>query len=421
MKAKLTKMMVDSIKPAEKVQLYWDKSLKGFGVRVTPAGRKTFVVQYRTGGRGSPSRRLSIGKYGILTVDQAKKEALIILAQVATGHDPHASKQAEKQAITMDELCDDYLKHGCTMKKESTIATDKGRIETHIKPLLGKRKVKDLTSNDVRRFMKNVAEGMTARKQKTKKHGISKVTGGKGTATRTVGLLGGILSYAVSEGCRSDNPVHGVKRYKDRKNERYLSIEEIANLGSVLSDLDKEGKEYPYAIAAIRLLLLTGCRKSEILKLTWAEVDYQFGCLRLKDSKTGQKIVPVGAPVLVILNELPRIEKSPYVLPAQRGDGHYIGLPKVWHRIRERAGLDGVRLHDLRHSFASVGAGAGLGLPIVGKLLGHSDPKTTNRYAHIADDPLKAAADRVAGTIAGQLEGKKTPILPIRARGASNE
>ncbi len=404
MKARITKRTVDAAKAGERDAFIWDAELKGFGLKVTPAGNRIYIVQYRTGGRGSPTRRFTIGKHGApWTPDKARTEAKRILGGVAEGKDPQTLKATEKAAMTVKELCKLYLAEGCETKKASTIATDEGRIERHIKPLLGRKRVKDLTSNDIRRFMADVAKGKTAAMVKTGEHGLARITGGKGTATRTVGLLGGILSFAIAEGVRSDNPARGVKRYPDKKGERFLSVAEMAKLGD---ELNKSEKTEPLAVPAIRLLILTGCRKTEILSLKWSEVDFELGCLRLADSKTGQKIVMLGAPALQVFANLSRQEGSDYVFPAMKGDGHYVGLPKAWLRIRKKAGFEDVRIHDLRHSFASVGANAGMGLQIIGKLLGHADPKTTARYAHIADDPVKAAADRISGSIAAAMEGK---------------
>ncbi|MEZ5758912.1 MAG: tyrosine-type recombinase/integrase [Emcibacteraceae bacterium] len=410
MGSKITKNGIDKLKPEDKDKFIWDGELKGFGLKITPAGNKVFIVQYRPGGRGNPTKRYTIGKYGPLSVEEARKEAKGVLGKVAKGSDPQAQKQLEKKANTISELCNDYLKYGCATKKPSTIATDIGRIERHIKPLLGRKKVKDLNSADVRKFLHDIARGKTAKNIKTKKHGLARVAGGEGTATRTVGLLGGIMSFAVDEGIRNDNPVKGVKRYPDKKKERFLSPEEISRLGEALIEAENMG-EYPPALDAIRLLLLTGCRKMEILSLTWEEVDFDFGCLRLKGSKTGQKIVPLGKPALQLLDQIVPINGNQHVFPSYSNEGYFVGLPRVWLRIRKNAKLNDVRLHDLRHSFASVGAGAGLGLPIVGKLLGHSDPKTTARYAHIADDPARAAADRISGAIAGSLKGKKAKVI----------
>lgn len=447
---KITKSTVDSAKPGERVWFVWDTELKGFGLKVTPAGNKIYVAQYRNGGRGTPTRRFTLGKHGTLTPEKARKAAQGILGNVANGQDPQAVKSAERAAITVSELCDVYLAEGCATKKASTLATDKGRIERHIKPLLGRKRVKDLTPNDIRRFLSDIAKGKTAIDEKTGLRGRARVTGGKGTANRTVGLIGGILAFAIAEGVRTDNPARGVKRYPERRGERFLSPEELARLGEVLNKAETAAQELatleaqrPYmettkeranlrkriaetsrraesetAITAVRLLILSGCRKTEILSLKWSEVDFECGCLRLSDSKTGQKNVTLGAPALQLLADLPRQDGSPYVLPAMKGKGHFIGLPKAWARMRTRAGLEGVRLHDLRHSFASVGVGAGMGLQMVGKLLGHSNPSTTARYAHIANDPAKAAADRIAHTIAKAMcGGAEGEVLKFEKRG----
>ena len=413
MKAKITKKVIDAATPNTSDSFIWDTELIGFGLKVTPAGSRIYIVQYRAGGGSSPTKRFTIGKHGMpWTPEKARAKAKSIIGDVADGNDPQTAKATERAAMTVNELCTLYLSDGCETKKSSTIATDKGRITRHIKPLIGRKRVKDLTSNDIRRFMSDIAKGKTAATVKTGAHGLARVTGGKGTATRTVGLLGGIMSFAVSEGIRADNPVLGVKRYTDKKGERYLSPTELSRLGETLGSVEKTA---PLAVLAIRLLILTGCRKSEILSLKWSEVDFEIGCLRLDDSKTGQKIVMLGAPPLQLLANQPKQENSEYIFPAMKGKGHYVGLPKAWERIRKLAELDGVRLHDLRHSFASVGAGAGMGLQMVGKLLGHSDPKTTARYSHIADNPIKEAADRISGTIASIMDGnEKSTVVMLK-------
>jgi integrase len=417
MQGKITKRKVDAAKSGARDIFIWDTETKGFGLKVTPAGNKIYIFQYRVPGKKAPER-VTIGKHGDpWTAEQARAEAEKYRGGVKRGVFPAAIKNTEKAEKTVAELCDLYLAEGCETKKPSTVATDRGRIERHIKPLLGRRRVKDIGQADVRRFLKDVAAGKTSVDEKTGKHGRARVTGGKGTASRTVGLLGGIFSFAVSESMRADNPVRGVKRYADKKGERHLSPDEMATLGEALSNAEAEG-DNATAIAAIRLLILTGCRKSEILTLQWDHIDFERAFLRLPDSKTGAKIVPLGAPALELLASLPRIDGNPYVIPGEIEGQHLIGIPRVWERIRKRAKLDDVRLHDLRHSFASVGASAGMGLPIVGKLLGHRDPKTTARYAHIADDPAKAAADRIAGTIAAALDGKGGKVVPLKERGA---
>jgi integrase len=416
MKRKITKTVVDGARLGEARYTIWDTELRGFGLRVNRDGSKTYVLKFVFHGR---QRWHSIARHGAKTPEEARKEARRLLGLVAGGFDPAKAKADERAAETVAELCDKYLAVSCAAKKPSTIATDRGRIERHIKPLLGKKRVKDLTPNDVKRFMKAVADGKSAVDEKTGPRGRARVTGGRGTATRTVGLLGGILTFAMGEGVRSDNPVRGVKRFPDKEGTRRLSIGELTWLGETLVKAEAEG-ENPVALTAVRLLTLSGCRKSEILSLRWDEVDFDQGCLRLSDSKTGHKIVPLGAPALELLASIPRIEDNQYVLPGKIGGQHFVGLPKVWERIRARAKLDGVRLHDLRHSFASIGTEAGMGLPIIGKLLGHRDPKTTARYSHIAHDPAKVAADRIAGTIAAAMKGvvEDAGVVELRKRGA---
>ena len=408
MTQKITKRVVDATEAAEKPFFLWDSEVKGFGLKVNPSGKRVYVLQYRILGRGT-ARRFTIGIHGSpWTPETARKEAVVLLGEIEKGHDPASQKAELKNRKTVSELCDQYLEEGCATKKASTLATDKGRIERHIKPLLGKQFIEDVTPNDVRRFMNDIASGKTAADVKTGKFGRARVTGGKGTAARTVGLLGGIFSFAFDEGLVESNPVRGVKRFTDKKAERFLSPAEIAQLGDILAEVEDNHTEHPFAVAVIRLLILTGCRKSEILALKWSEIDFERSCLRLEESKTGSKTVTIGAAALEILANLPRSQTSPYVFPALRGGGHYVGVPKAWTRIKKRAGLEDVRLHDLRHSFVSVGVSAGMGLPLIGRLVGHKDAATTSRYAHLADDPAKTAADRISSTIAASLIHNRT-------------
>lgn len=305
----------------------------------------------------------------------------------------------------MAELCEQYLLHGCGTKKASTLATDRGRIERHIKPLMGRRKVQEVTRADVKKFLQDIARGKTAADIKTGKRGRAIVRGGQGTATRTVGLLGGIFGYAVDCGMIDVSPVIGVKRFADKKGNRYLSQQEFVALGEALRKAEFDG-ENPSALAILKLLVFTGARKGEIETLKWSEVDFASGYLKLADSKTGQKAVPLNAGALKILNDQERLFGNEYVFPAYRGERYYEGTPKVWKRLRAVAELDDVRLHDLRHSFASMAVSGGASLPIIGALLGHAHSATTQRYAHLSDDPLRAASDSVGSQIAVSLYGK---------------
>ncbi|MEP3225637.1 MAG: tyrosine-type recombinase/integrase [Parasphingorhabdus sp.] len=329
--------------------------------------------------------------------------------------------------MTIAQLCDEYLEDGCEHKKASTIATDRGRIARHIKPLLGRKRVGQVKRGDIEKFLRDVAKGKTATDEKTRKFGRSIVTGGKGTATRTVRLLGGIFSYAVDRGYIETNPRLGVKVYADKKGERFLSNAELRKLGETLREAETDGLPWqfneganakhrpaklenqrevisPYAIAGIRLLLLTGCRLGEILNLKWSDVDFERGFLNLQDSKTGAKQVILGAPALKVLAELPR--SAEYVIAGAKPNKPRSDLKRPWQRIKTAAGLVDLRVHDLRHSYASIGAAAGMGLGIVGKLLGHASPSTTARYSHFADDPLRRASDTISTSIDAALKGK---------------
>ncbi len=408
---KLTKAAIDAAAPREEDYFLWDSELKGFGVKIAKGGRKSYVCKYRVGsGRATPTRRMTIGAHGSpWTIDQARTEARKLLGRAVNGEDPAKEKQDEKKQITVTQLCDLYLENGVGTKKPSTITTDRGRIERHIKPMLGRKKVRDVTRADIKRFLQDVANGKTSIDQKTGLRGRAIVTGGRGTATRTVGLLGGIFSYALDSGLIETNPVHGVKRFADKKGQRYLSQQELAALGQSLA----KGNEYglnPQALAILKLLVFTGARKGEIESLRWDAVDIQGGYLRLADSKTGQKAIPLNAGALEILSEVPGLNSSPFVFPAYRGEGHYEGTPKVWSIIRNMAGLGDVRLHDLRHSFASIAVSGGASLPIIGALLGHTDSATTQRYAHLHDDPLKAASEAVGRIIASALSSASDQV-----------
>ena len=420
---KLTKTIVDALESRTSDYVEWCGVLKGFGCRVRPSGSKTFIVQYRIGGRNSPVRKVTIGSHGKLTVEQAREAASKVLAKAELGEDVAHARAKQRAEMTVAQLCDEYLLEGCDAKKASTLATDKGRIERHIKPLLGRKRIGEVTRANIEQFLRDVAKGKTAADFKNDAGNRVVVTGGTGTATRTVRLLGGILSYAVARGYIETSPRIGVKLYKDGKGERFLSGDELRRLGEALREAETIGLPWqetegpnakhrpkredprepvaPSAIAAIRLLLLTGCRAGEILNLEWQQVDFERGFLNLSDSKTGAKKVMLGAPALEVLANLPRVGR--YVIPGAVPNKPRSDLKRPWARVTAHAGLSGVRLHDLRHSFASVGAASGMGLPIVGKLLGHASTATTARYAHLADDPLRRASDSIAGTIAAAL------------------
>lgn len=435
---KLTKRAVDAVRPDGKRSLWFDAELKGFGLKVEPSGVMTWIVEYRpgAGGRGTAKRRVTLGKLGALTPDEARGLAKNVLAKVHAGEDPAALKAEAKAARTIADLCDEYLKEAekgnvisrrGAPKKASTLVTDRGRIERHIKPLLGKKLVRDVTRADIERFLRDVANGKTATDVKTKKHGRAIVTGGKGTATRTVRLLGGIFSYATQLGVRPDNPTHGVAKYADKQGARFLTTAELERLGAALREAETVGLPWntkadtpgakhlpkametrrsilsPHATAAIRLLILTGCRLREILDLKWKYVDMERGLLHLPDSKSGAKTVVLAAPALEVLASVPVMQDCPYVIAGENLNSPRSDLKRPWDLVIRGAKLEDVRLHDLRHTYASHGAAAGMGLTIVGRLLGHADVKTTNRYSHFDADPLRRAANAVGSTLSAAL------------------
>ena len=400
MTQKLTKRVVDAAHPSEKDRFLWDSELKGFGLKVTPKGRKTYLVQYRF--KAGSTKRFTIGPHGSpWTPDLARQEAIRVLADVAKGVDPAAEKARAKADMTVAALCDRYLVEATRSKKPRTVKMDKGRIEGHVKPLLGRKLVSAVTKLDLEKFMLDVAAGKTAKHEETSEKGYRTARGGQGTANRTLGMLGSVFEFAIDLGLRRDNPVRGVKKFKEKKLNRFLSNDELARLGEALRQAEAEGVN-SFAIAAIRLLLLTGCRKNEILSLRWSEVDIGQGFLHLEDSKTGARSVPIGAPARALLSELPRIEGNPHVICGEGGK-HFVALQKVWSAIRAKAELDDVRLHDLRHSFASMGARSGESLLVIGKVLGHSTTNATGRYAHLSDDPVRSAADATSAKLASFL------------------
>jgi integrase len=415
---KLTKRVLDAVKPKPKDLFLWDDELPGFGLRVKPSGVRSFIVQYRNS--SGISRRMTIGKYGVLTPDEGRKLAKQALAEVVGGGDPVDQRAQARNAMTMRQLCRAYLDatdNGLILgkrkrsKKASTLATDRGRIERHILPLLGGRRVRDLRAPDIVRFMRDVTAGKTAADVKTGFRGRAIVEGGAGTASRTVGLLGGILSFAVSEGIIAVNPVRGVRRPADNRREIRLTADQYRALGNVLAEAEAEG-ENSSAILAIWLLALTGARRGEIERLEWDEVDLDGRCLRLTDSKEGKSIRPLGAEAVKLLAKLSK--NGRYVLPGNAPDKSFVGLPKAWRRIVGKAQVPGLTPHGLRHAFASVADDMGFTEPTIAAMLGHGIHSTTGRYVHHLDSALLAAADRVAGKIAAMM-GTSGKIVPLRA------
>ena len=340
---KITNRSVAAFAPENKDAYLWDDELSGFALKATAAGTRTFLVQYRLGGRKGRTRRVTIGKLGSpwretyfdpagneqtrtvsLTPDTARREAKRILGEVAAGRDPAETKARTQADVTVAELCDVYLAEGVATKKASTVAMDRSRIESHVKPLLGRFRVSEVRRQHVERFLADVTAGKTARDKKLGHRRRSIVRGGKGVASRTLGMLGAIFEFSIGRGLRADNPVKGIRRFSDKKVERLLTSEELARLGQVLEEAEANNTVDPSAVNCVRLLALTGLRKHEALSLEWRQVDFGHGFLRLDDSKTGARIVPLGAPALALLDSLPRQEGNAFVFPGRKRGHHFV-------------------------------------------------------------------------------------------------
>ena len=404
---KLTKRFIDGLKPGDLDQVFWDSDVRRFGVRVLPSGIKTYVLQYRNAqGR---TRKLAFGRVGELTPEEARTKALKLRAAVKDGADPSAERHAKRQDITISDLVDAYLKNGPAAKpakKASSWKTDASNLRRHVVPLLGRRHLATLTRVDVQKFQRDVTDGKTKADVRTgKPRGRAIVEGGPGTAARTTATLGAMLAWAVEQGYRRDNPAMGVPLNKLQARERFLTGEELGRLGDALRQSEHEAANVK-ALSILRLLVLTGARKREIESLKWEYVDAERGVARLPESKTGAKTIPLAAPALEILSTIKRQEGCPWVFPAERGEGHFLGVPKVWRQVAKLAKLPGVRIHDLRHGFASVAVAAGASLYLVGKVLGHTQASTTSRYAHLQVDPILAVAEQSARRIADAMAPK---------------
>ena len=405
-KVKLTKRVVDAAQVTEKRYVIWDSDVKGFGLRVAPSGRKTYALKTRVRGE---QRWMDIGVHGSpWTAETARERAKELLREVASGGDPAADKKAAKAMPAMAELCDLYLAEGVAHKKASTVHADRGRIEHHIKPRLGKKKVDEITKADCERLFITVRDIKTPIvKEGAKKQGRIIVKGGEGVAKQCVMLLSTLMTFAVDRGYRADNPAKGVKKPKGKTMQRFLSEAEIASLGDALAH-EVQATDDPYPAAAIKLLAFTGCRRGEIERLEWRHVDIERRQLRLPDSKTGSKTIYLNAPALALLEQLAGFAgENPFVVAGRLPGKPFNGMGKVWDRVRKRAGLVDVRMHDLRHSFASVGVGGNLGLPVIGALLGHRNTVTTQKYAHLADHPVRAANEAIGAKIATAMSGAK--------------
>lgn len=425
---KLTKKVVDQADLSRGRHYLWDSELKGFGVQVEPTGTKTYIVRYRPKGlgRSGPRRFFKIGRHGDLTADQARNEAKTVLAEVARGLDPAATfalkrtaHENRKNALTFAQLCSWFLDgHAKALRKARTAKNYEILVRLHIESALGSIPANEVSRTAVAALHLSMCENPA-------------------NANRTLALISSIFSFAAKRELVPDgfNPARGVEKYKEVSCDRYLTTEELQRLGSTLIEAETIGIPWvidetnpkskhvpkswktqrevadPGAVAAIWLLLFTGARVREILDLKWEHVDLERGLLFLPDSKTGKKTIVINGTTACVLNELketsPPGTRSDFVIPGQIVNQPRADLNRPWRAIRRRAGLDGVRLHDLRHTFASIGAGASIGLPVVGRLLGHSQPQTTARYAHLDADPSRRAADIIGDHLANALGSRQ--------------
>lgn len=377
---RLTKQAIRELQAEEREIVVWDDALPGFGLRVKPSGVKTYILQYRN--RHGSSKRLSLGKVGELTLDQARKEAARLKGSVSLGNDPARVRAEERRGDTVRDLATRYMVEHCEGRcKPSTMAAHQWLLDKFILPRFGARKVKELAAVDIAAFHQHLRETPY-------------------NANRCLGLLKAMLNKAEEWGeiPPKSNPASLVKPFRERKRQRFLSREEFRTLFDTLEHCERLGIIGRYQAAAVRLLALTGCRLNEILTLRWDSVDVHNRRLLLERHKTdakGAKAIPLNGAALALLEKLERSPGNPYVIIGKEPGNHLVNLQKPWRRLREEAGLPELRLHDLRHSFASAAASAGVPLQVIGALLGHSSVQATARYAHLANDPVAQASEAV--------------------------
>jgi integrase len=421
LRGKITKRSVEAVQPvAGKDVLLFDTEITGFAAKVTSEGSRIYLLQYEHAGR---KRRYRIGRHGELTAEQARDRARRLRLQIADGIDPFAERARDRAIPNVSALGERYMtEHAAIHKRASSAAEDRRNFDNHIVPLLGHLRTSAVTSEDVARMVRGIAAGDTARDEKTE-HGRRIVRGGKIAANRARALLSTMMNMAQSWGYRprGSNPCPGARRFAEERRQRFLTGDELARLGQALAAAERDGAESPAAITALRLLLFTGCRLSEVRTLKWSYVDLDRAMLNLPTSKTGAKPVFLSAPALQALAALDRPEGGAdgYVFPASRrrrlgdtaadtagGMRPIEDLHGPWQRIRLSAGMPELRMHDLRHTFASMGAAGGLSLQLIGGLLGHASVRTTQRYAHLVDAAQRDGVERIGADLARAVDGK---------------
>jgi len=377
---RLTKRAVDALAVEEKDAVFWDRELAGFGVRVYPTGRKVYVVQSR--GPGGPKRK-ALGRHGEISCEEARKSAAALIDGIKRGEVPAPDAQ-----LTVAELAERFMRvHVSAHCKPATAASYGSTLEKHVVPSLGGKGIGEVTGGDVMAVHHRMRETPMA-------------------ADIAVDVLSRMYVLAEAWGLATpgNNPCRAVRRYRRRPRERFLTPDEFRRLGRAMREVEAEGSARPETLLALRLLMLTGCRKSEILELRWDDVDLTAGELRLQDAKSGPRMVHLTAPALLVLGQVPRTPGEARVFPGREGRSHKPYFDLLWRRVRARAGLEDVRVHDLRHSYASRALALGEGLPTIAKLLGHAGISTTSRYAHLMREAEKTAAARVGESIGAHLE-----------------
>ena len=382
--AKLNKRQIQALEVQNKDYFVWDAELPGFGIRVFPTGRKQFVLQFRF---GKTSRRMSLGRFGALTPDQARGLALEALVKIRQDIDPQLQKREKRTALTVRELAQRFDdEHIEVHLKSSTAKEYRRNLKLFILPAIGHLRIVDVTRADIAKYHHDWRHRPYQ-------------------ANRNIEIISKMFNLAELWGLRPDgtNPRKHIKKYPEKKRERYFSESEMQAIGRVLIEMEEERIELPSAIAAVRLLLFTGCRLGEIMTLRWDHVDFPSKLLQLPDSKTGAKQVHLGAAAIKVLSGIERSKNNPWVIVGRNEGAHLTDLQPFWQRVRGRAGLKNARIHDLRHTFASVAVSSGQSLPMIGKLLGHTQVQTTARYAHLANQPVLQAANDISALIEEQL------------------
>jgi integrase len=412
---KLTKSAIEKLQAPQSGQVFlWDSELRGFGVRITPGGTKSFILQYRNG--EARTRRMQIGRFGVLTVDQARTEAKAKLGAVATGADPASDKQTRRDAPTVAQICDWYLDEAESGRllgrrnrpiKASTLYMDRSRIDRHIKPLIGTRQVRALNSIDIARLQTDIASGKTSRSRRSGRGRVSQ--GGAGAAARTISTIHSIFAHAKRMGLINENPASGVRRLAGSQRERRLSAAEISRFGQAMREL-AERDESPRGLALVRLLSLTGFRLNEAQALQRHWFDSQKSECLFPDTKSDAQRRAIGRLASELISAQPEKAGSPYVFPADLSDSHYKQGPDVILRICRQAKIEGVTAHTLRHTFGSVAGDLGFSELTIAAMLGHGKRGVTQGYVHI-DEGLRLAIERTSNKIAELLDGGSTTIV----------